>query len=77
MTASVAWQPVNGRTSQVSLWLSVVTVAAAFVALALWFAVNVATSHGSTSTTPSVQQGGGAHHTNKLLCVPAPGTRYC
>lgn len=76
MTASVAWHPVNGRTSQVSLWLSVVTVAAAFVALAVWFAVSVATAHGSTGTTPSVQQGGG-DHTNNLLCVPAPGTRYC
>lgn len=75
MTASVAWHPVSGR-SQVSLWLSIVTVAGAFVALAVWFAVSVATTHGSTSTTPNVHQGGG-DHTNNLLCVPAPGTRYC
>ena len=76
MTAAVAWHPVSGRNSQVSLWLSLVTVAAAFAALAVWFVVNVATSHGSTSTTPSVQQGGGVDN-SKLLCVPAPGTRYC
>ena len=76
MTASVAWNPVSGRNSQLSIWLSVATVAAACVALAVWFAVTVATSHGSTGTTPSVQQGGGADN-SKLLCVPAPGTRYC
>ena len=77
MTASVAWQPANERASQVSLWFATAAVAAAFLALALWFVVSVSTTHGSTSTTPTVQQGAGTHHTNNLLCVPAPGTRYC
>jgi hypothetical protein len=75
MTASVAWHPVSGR-SEVSLWLSVAAVVAAFVAMAVWFAVSASTSHSPTGTTPSVQQGGGADN-SKLLCVPAPGTRYC
>ena len=77
MTASVAWQPVSGRTNEVSLWFGIAAVAAAFVALAVWFVVSVGTTHGSTGTTPTVQQGVGNHHTNNLLCVPAPGTRYC
>jgi hypothetical protein len=76
MTASVALHPVSGGANNVSLWLSVSAVATAFVALAVWFVVTVSTAHNSTSTTPSVQQGGGAGQHNQL-CVPTPGTRYC
>ena len=75
MTAAVALHPAGGRTSQVSLWISISVVATAFVALAVWFVVTVATAQHS-STTPSVLPGGGAGQTNQL-CVPAPSTRFC
>jgi hypothetical protein len=64
--------PGRRRTSQVSLWASICVVATAFVALAVWFVVTVSTA---TSSTPSVQQGGGTG--NNQLCAPAPGTNYC
>jgi hypothetical protein len=76
MTSAVALRPVGGRGHEVSLWLSVSTLATAFLALAVWFVVTVSTANHSTSTTPTVQQGGGTGHNNQL-CVPAPGTRYC
>ena len=75
MTASVALHPAGGRTNQVSLWISISAVATAFVALAVWFVVTVATAQHS-STAPSVLQGGGAGQHNQL-CAPAPGTRFC
>lgn len=75
MTASVALHPAGKLTQNVSLWVSIGAVAAAFVALALWFVVTVSSAQHSTSTTPSVQQGGGGQ--NNQLCVPAPGTHYC
>jgi hypothetical protein len=75
MSATVALHPANGRTNQVSLWVSMAAIATAFVALAVWFVVTVSTGHHSTSS-PSVQQGGGSGQYNQL-CAPAPGTHYC
>jgi hypothetical protein len=76
MTASVAVQPVSGQTHQVSLWLSISALATAFVALAVWFVVTVATANTSSSTSPNAPQGGGSGQYNQL-CVPAPGANYC
>ena len=72
MTAAVATQPAGGRVQHVSLWLSITAFAAAFVALAVWFVVTVATAH---TTSPTAPQGGNGQ--SNQLCVPAPGTNYC
>lgn len=75
MTATGTFHPIGGRLRG-SFWVSMGAIAAALVALAVWFVVTVSSAEHSTSTTPRVQQGGGAGQNNQL-CVPAPGTRYC
>jgi hypothetical protein len=76
MTATVAAHPAGGHVHAASLWLSITAFATAFVALAVWFVVTVASANTSSGSTPRVLPGDATGQYNQL-CAPAPGTNFC
>jgi hypothetical protein len=61
----------SGRTA---LWLSVIALTAAGLALTVWLVVRVTST---TSSTPAPAHKAPAQHSQNQLCAPAPGTRFC